>query len=80
MIWSRLKENRCPKCRLPLILRAGIHACTGQKCDFAIREAKFDELIQSLYTKKPISYRSEEQNLSDLNNLGREKVSKSFLD
>ena len=42
-------------------------------CDFTISKEKFEKIVNDLY--QPKKYRSEEQNLSDLNNLGRKEIS-----
>ena len=67
MNWNALKNYKCPKCDRDLqkqFNKLG-HSCTA--CGFYITPEKFDSIIVSLY--KPKRFRTEEDNLSDLNNL-----------
>ena len=78
MLWSRLKSMRCPKCNAHLLNMDNkiIHEALPL-CDFRISKEKFDEIIGKLYSSKKHDYRD---NLSDLNNLGHEKVAEDFSD
>lgn len=76
MNWNNLKDFKCPKCSSPLTERIVIcesnqvscatsyrkYPCT--KCEFTIGEEKYNELLRS----KPKYQRTEEDNLSELNN------------
>lgn len=57
---------------------ARIVACT--KCSFGIGYQRFDEVVTSLYKPKPIRVPNEEENLSELNNLGRGELAEDFSD
>ncbi len=72
LMWSRLKNNECPKCKE--VLRssdlAGVFECAGDGCDFTISEIKFTKIVTDLYkpqNKREIDY--SDNNLSDLNDL-----------
>ncbi|HCC05013.1 TPA: hypothetical protein DEP58_01745 [Patescibacteria group bacterium] len=43
MIWSRLKNYKCPKCNALLQDSGQLHTCT--KCTFSINKQKFEEII-----------------------------------
>lgn len=74
MIWSRLKDNRCPKddCAAKLVTEGLLdmqYVCEA-KCGFLISEPRFNEIVKDKYKpyvpkKKP----DEEDRLSELNNL-----------
>lgn len=65
MIWSRLKNNKCPDCNEELTERdRNVIKCSV--CDFRIGMEKYEKLIADLYRKKIYTVRD---NLSDLNNL-----------
>lgn len=68
MIWSRLKNNKCPQCNS--ILDSSIDSfdiwCSSQSCSFSIRKAKFELIVGDLYKKRP--YVNDHDNTSDLNN------------
>ena len=66
MIWSRLKNLKCPECNAPLLQTAiGFNCCA---CSFKIRTQKFNEIVSDLY--KPKNMREDpERNLAELNNL-----------
>lgn len=69
MNWNNLKEYKCPKCGTPLqdtlLSQTGRHFCGMVNCGFEIGDAKYSELLRS----KPKHQRTEEDNLSELNNL-----------
>jgi hypothetical protein len=75
MIWSRLKSMKCPDCGEILNIGKNIYACAD--CDFKISKTKFNEIIGKLYSSKKQDYND---NLSELNNLGHEKVAEDFSD
>lgn len=69
MDWGNLKDNKCPKCggRLSMDSFEKEIYC---KCGFFIGKVKFEKIINSMYqTKKTFKFNSEEENLSELNNL-----------
>ena len=74
MKWNNLKDMRCPKCSAMLYKSNGGYACSGSKCEFFIREERFDTVIQSIYKPKERSTENMtgEERLSELNNYGRE--------
>ncbi len=76
MNWNALKSYKCPKDGEPLKDIGHYHACT--KCVFSINKEKFDSIVSQKYsrTRQP----TEEENLSALNNLGRDEMSEGFLD
>lgn len=78
--WQNLKENKCPFCSHELKVE-GLLETTFRcsHCDFSISQGRFDEIISDMY--KPKQRRCAfGENLSELNNLGREKVSEDFSD
>ncbi len=75
-IWSRLKNVRCPDCNIALKKRvSGGHACT--LCNFFIGDKAFETIVTKLYNKE--DERSFDDNLAELNNLGRKEIGDSFL-
>lgn len=82
MIWSRLKNNCCPKCNNLLQAKGIIETvfeCTKTTCDFSISESRFNEIVQDMY--RPRRYQmtpSEYDNLAALNNLGHEVVKEDY--
>jgi len=84
MIWSRLKDNCCPKCRSFLQYKAldSAHVCTKATCDFSISEKRFNEIIEDMYRpkKQQRGGYTEEDNLSALNNLGFKMPSMDYSD
>lgn len=68
MNWNRLKNMQCPSCNKELVEKSNSYACSDMEtCKFIIGKAKFESIIVSLY--KPKHMQTEEDNLSDLNNL-----------
>ena len=84
MKWNKLKDYKCPKCLEDLTRNIETKRFECLSCgEFSISEVRFNELItQEFHRKKkePTSFIDEDDNLSRLNNLGREKVKKSFID
>lgn len=79
MNWKNLKSNKCPKCELPLKDIGEYMACS--KCIFSINKEKFEKIVNDLY--KPYTKSKDsisDDNLSELNNLGHEKVAEDFSD
>ena len=76
---------KCPKddCRgnLSDVSKASmVYNC--DTCDFAIGKERFNEVVSSLYKQTP-EYKIPAQSdtaLSELNNLGREKVTEDYSD
>lgn len=79
MIWSRLKSFKCPKCGTSLTHKPSAleYICPSQHCDFVIGTERFDELVKE---KQASRYPQEMDNMSALNNLGREEMSDDFSD
>lgn len=79
MNWKALKNFKCPNCGSQLtqqgITRMMVIDC---QCGFKITKEKFDRIVGGMYKRVPPV--SEEQKLSELNNLGREKMSEDFSD
>lgn len=66
--WKKLQDVECPECGCPLIENEKGYNCCS--CDFKIGKARFEEIVNDMYTARPIGMRDEvEDNLSDLNNL-----------
>lgn len=79
MNWQKLKSMDCPSCFKPLSKNLLGYICTAA-CGFQMGKAKFDSVVSSLYKgKRPVA-QSEEESLSQLNNLGHEEVSDDFSD
>ena len=78
MNWKNLKNNKCPKCSSPLKDIGHYYACSLNGCIFSINKPKFEQLVNDLY--KPKKYKSIDDNLAELNNLGREMVTEDFSD
>lgn len=78
-VWKRLQDLKCPerKCGADLHRRSSGFACT--RCNFFIGNEAFDRLVQKLYNKEVIS-NDDVDNLSALNNFGRERMSEDFSD
>lgn len=75
MIWSRLKDYKCPNCRRGLRKEVSIvhqkegHSCA---CGFFISLEAFDKLISKLYTRRlPVK---DDEVFSYINNMGNEEV------
>lgn len=71
MDWSKLKEGKCPKCGSklnPVGLLESEYTCAEPFCTFRISEARFNEIVGSMYKKKAPAY-DPDRNLSELNNL-----------
>lgn len=83
MKWSNLKCDQCPKCGEPIKGNGGLldmsYICSSQSYDFIIGEAKYEEIVGDRFrqTKRREQYID---HLSELNNLGREKVTEDFSD
>lgn len=71
LLWSRLKNMRCPKCNGGLMQDrdTGMFNCLQAKCDFKMSPAKFNEVVKSLYSKGMQVDANREDNLTALNNL-----------
>lgn len=89
MKWNNLKSLECPKCgdnltKTALGYQCGevVHdnGCATAFCDFKISSAKFDEVVNNLYNKKPRQYATSEDNSSALNNFGHKEYSKDYSD
>lgn len=82
MNWAALKNGDCPQCGKQLKssgLGLGNIPALKCSCGFKISEKRLTEILQ----KKPrrnYNERSEEQNLSELNNFGHDDMSEGFED
>lgn len=67
--WKSLEEMECPRCARQLLKNEIGYACCA--CSFKIREAKFNEIINSMMRPRVRSVVIDEveDNLGDLNNL-----------
>lgn len=83
MKWNNLKSFLCPKCESPLSKTEGIltfdYECSS-KCGFSCSSTRFDEIVGDMYRQKPRRCGTFEENLSEINNLGRREVSEDFED
>lgn len=83
MNWNNLKLMLCPKCTANIIGDSKFlplsYKCVRQGCDFYIGIARFNEIVNSMYSKKP-SQKAFDDNLGDLNNLGRDEMTRDFSD
>jgi hypothetical protein len=73
MIWSRLKENRCPRPDCGKLLEthgmlSDDTTCSNPHCLFKIGTVKLESMVTAMRRKEMREYNPEE-NLSDLNNL-----------
>lgn len=83
MDWSKLKENKCPKCGSPLQadgLLTSFYACKNDLCSFNISSRRFDEIIKNMCSPKPRRCITFEANMGDLNNFGLEEMTEDFSD
>lgn len=82
MNWGNLKNNDCPKCFAPLKTSGTLldmeYICS-KFCGFKISEIRFNEIVRDRFkpSKKEQGYAD---HLSQLNNLGMEKVTEDFSD
>lgn len=82
MNWLNLQQNKCPKSNDPISISGLLmpeYQCTNSTCDFKISETRFNEILRELY-KPNRKWKSFDQNLAELNNLGRKEVSENFED
>lgn len=65
MNWENLKKYKCPSCGGQLYEHkiTNDHQCGN--CSFTIRDSKYSEILRS----KPKRQKTEEENLSELNNM-----------
>lgn len=76
MKWSNLRSFKCPNCEWILHNKSDdFYKCTG--CHYKIYKEVFDNIIFSM-TKPRTKLASEEDNLEELNNLGRQPVPEGF--
>lgn len=85
MNWNALKSFKCPNCNSLLMESGSFYKCSSiskeskaAKFCFIISKTKFNHIINKKYNKQ--NYQSEDQRLSELNNLGRKEVSEDFSD
>lgn len=81
MNWHNLKNNKCSKCDNWLnqtFWDSFIH-CINEACDFKISPDRFDDMVNTLYRAKE-PWKTEEQNLEELNNLGHGLITDDFSD
>ena len=68
MKWQNLKNNECPHCGEPLIVKGDFLVCSNDECDFMISEPKFVQIVNKLYRKRDV-YQADRDNQDLLNNL-----------
>jgi len=74
MIWNRLKNMKCPKCGNDISevsngKQIGYGCQTkGYECTFFVGKEKFNQIIDNMYKNSKPIFKSEEENLSELNN------------
>ena len=82
MNWNNLKNGKCPKCNAVVGFESvkQMYTCSNmaEGCDFRIGKEKFEKIVNDLY--KPKNRPSFNDNLSELNNLGREVIAEDFSD
>lgn len=80
MNWNNLKLMMCPKCKgvikIDQLLPSEIQMVKCLNGDFKCSYLKFEEIVNSIY--KPNKFKSEEDNLSELNNYGHKENSLYF--
>jgi len=68
LIWSRLKNLKCPKCNTDILREDdGSFVCTKKRCSFKIELHTFDKVVSSTYKSKRYNYQQDNQEA--LNNL-----------
>lgn len=68
MLWPNLKNMKCPKCGNKIAFAGDGYQC--ESGDFKITQARFDEVVQSLYSGQKVRWMEDvDNNLLDLNNL-----------
>ena len=76
MNWKNLQSNNCPKCgkMLTFTAKRDFIRCNLQ-CKFVISAQRMQEIVSSLNSRpyEP-TYRSEQESLEALNNLGTEET------
>lgn len=79
---SRLKAFKCPECGQILSKGPRFVSCIGCKAGgFTRTLAEFDILMEGAYKKpKFTGIPTEEENMAELNNMGREQVAEDFSD
>lgn len=66
MIWSRLKNNKCPACNSFLKDIGEYYACSKRGCVFSVSKRRFDAMINEMYAPRPA--RAPLDNIETLNN------------
>lgn len=71
MIWSRLKNMKCPKCNTDMQkLPSPMYQCKNQKCGMTIGEEKFNKIVTDLYQGRKVFEADEvTKHLSGINNM-----------
>lgn len=87
LVWSRLKNFRCPKCNGSMTTaKTGTRAvgCEDEEgCGFYMRQEVFDRVVKNLYQTKPgykPKFGDDVENLELLNNLNRGVVPEGYKD
>jgi len=86
--WKSLLDDRCPKCGCKIfpdvkiqILKCALYGQGGRfDCDFTITPERKNEIVKSMGSAAFMKRLESQDNLSDLNNLGRKEVSEDFSD
>ena len=67
--WKMLKISKCPRCRsmLDVIPHDGVFECINKRCDFAISESRFSEIVMDM-NKQAVeeSHYQESEGVEDL--------------
>ena len=82
MNWKALKNAECPQCGKKMkdaFVLENPYYCT---CGFKISQEKFEKIVKDMYApkQKTTEFLTEDERLSELNNMGRDKVSEDFSD
>lgn len=78
MKWKNLIDFKCPSCGDILNKKEGKDTYACLSCHYKIGVEKFEEIVSSMLRRA--RERTPEDNMSELNNLGREVVAEDFSD
>lgn len=81
MNWQNLKRMKCPQCNKALFESYGAKGYTCE-CSFFITRQKFNTVVSGLYNPQQRGAReqTEEERMSEFNNLGHKPVTEDFED
>lgn len=79
MRWKNLLDFKCPSCGAILNRKEGNDKYACLSCHYKIGVERFEEVIKSMQEPRRREM-TEEQNLAELNNMGRDIVTEDFSD